>query len=832
MRSPAPALALRMLLRDWRTGELRILAAALVVAVGAITAVGFFTDRIHLALERQATELLGADLVISSDHPLGGGVLDAPAPGLRRAETVEFPSMVISGERTQLATIKAVSRDYPLRGSLSISRAPSAPEAEVREIPRPGTVWLVSRLADQLGAAVGDTVEVGEGTFEVAALLTAEPVSEGGGIFNIAARLLLNQQDLAATGLVQPASRLRYRYLYAGEAQAVREFRAAIAPRLGRGERLETVEDAHPEIRGALDRASRFLGLATLVSVLLSGVAVALATRRFIAHHLDHCAIMRCLGAGQGLILAVYGLQLSLLGIAGALIGCALGYLAQFGLELLLGAMIGIELPPPSMQPLLLGMGAALVTLVGFALPPLLHLKNVPALRVIRREQGGLSGARALSYLAGAGAMAALVWWQAGDRTLSLYVLLGAGLALVVLAGIAAALIALLRQLRHRLSSTWRFGLLSLTQRTGSGVMQIMAFGLGIMVLLLLMVVRGDLLRAWERELPAEAPNRFLINIQPGQVGAVRDAIAQAKVAPPEFYPMVRGRLTGINDLAVTGERYEDDRARRLVEREFNLSWAERPQAGNRIVAGAWWAARDQGEEVVSVERGLAETLGINLGDTLVFRIAGAELRVRVINLREVDWDSFRVNFFVLMPPGVLESHPASYITSLYVPARQYEVLNRLVREFPNVTVIDVSAIMDQVRRIMDRVALAVQYVFLFTLLAGLLVMYAAIHATLDERIRETAVLRTLGAGRQQLLRGLVTEFVGLGLLSGLLGAVAASLIARVLAQNVFNLAYTWDPGLWAIGALAGALGVGFAGVASTRFVLDVPPVQSLRDAL
>lgn len=829
MSARLPALALRLLLRDWRAGELRVLAAALVVAVAAVTAVGFFTDRIRLALERQATELLGADLVVSSDHPLDVAALAARAAGLRRAEAVEFPSMVVAGEQAQLAAIKAVSRDYPLRGSLRISRELFAPDAPAGAIPPPGAVWLESRLAGSLGVAVGDRVEVGDAEFTVDAILTGEPAAGGAGLFNLAPRLLLNQADLAATGLVQPASRVRYRYLFAGEARAVGAFRAAMAGALGRGERLESVEDARPEIRGALERAGRFLGLATLVSVLLAGVAVALSTRRFIVRHLDYCAVMRCLGGSQGFILGVYAVQLALLGVAAAALGCALGYLAQFGLEMLLGTLLGIALPPPSARPALLGAGAALVTLLGFALPPLLHLKNVPALRVIRREQGGLGGARLLTWLAGAAAMAALVWWQAEDRGLSLYILLGTAAALALLAAVAYALIALLRQLRHRVDATWRFGLLSLTQRPATGVMQVTAFGLGIMVLLLLAVVRGDLLRAWEHELPPEAPNRFLINIQPGQVAAVRDFFIAAGLPAPELYPMVRGRLTGIGGRVVTAERYADDRARRLVEREFNLSWAERLPVDNRISTGAWWEPAQRGEAVISVEEGLATTLGIALGDTLVFQIAGAELRVRVVSLREVEWDNFRVNFFVLTPPGVLEPFPATWITSLYVPAGRYEVLNRLVREFPNVTVIDVSAVMEQVRQIMDRVALAVQYVFLFTLGAGLLVMYAAIHASLDERIRENVLLRTLGAGRSQLLFGLATEFAGLGLLSGLLGALAAGGIAQALARNVFQLAYGWDPALWLIGMLGGALGIGLAGVLSTRFVLRTPPMQALR---
>lgn len=826
------ALSLRMLRRDWRAGELRILAAALVVAVASVTAVGFFTDRIRLALERQATELLGGDLVVSSDHPLPDLSVDGPSPTLRRARAVEFPSMVIAGDKSQLGAIKAVSADYPLRGALRIAGELFAPDAPAAAVPAPGKVWMESRLLGQLGVKVGDTVTLGDAHFEIAAVLTSEPARAGGSLFNIAPRLLLNLEDLPGTGLVQPASRVRYRYLFAGEPASVEALRARIEPRLGRGERLQSIEEGRPEIRSALDRARRFLGLAALTSVALAGVAVALSTRRFMMRHLDSCAIMRCLGGRQSVILRLYIYQMLWLGTGAALAGCAGGYLAQFGLEHILAAVAEVALPPPSLQPVVLGVLAALATQVGFGLPALLQLRGVPALRVLRRELGAVPAVGRLVYMGGVSAIVALVFWQAGDAALAGYVLAGMAGTVLALAALAALLISAVRGSRHRFGPIWRFGVLSLTQRAGTGVLQVMAFGLGIMVLLLLTVVRGDLMTEWERSLPPDAPNRFLINIQPDQVAPLREFFRQREIRVPELYPMVRGRLTAIDGQHVSPDRYQDDRARRLAAREFNLSWAARLQDDNRIVAGSWWPPGTRGEPAVSVEEGLAETLDIALGDTLTFRVADQALSVEVTSLRKVEWDSFHVNFFVLAPPGVLESFPASYITALYVPPRQYRMLNALVLEFPNITVIDVAAIMDQVRRIMDRVALAVEYVFLFTLLSGLLVMYAAIYSTLDERIRESALLRTLGADRRRLLRALVVEFALLGLLSGLVAAFAAGLLADQLAARVFQLEYGPDPLLWMSGAVAGAAGIGLAGVLSTRFVLHVPPIRALRQTL
>ncbi len=822
----------RMLLRDWRAGELRVLVAALVVAVAGVTSVAFFTDRIRIALEQQATELLGADVVITSDRALSRAVEELVTDDLQRAHTVEFPSMVISEQDSNLAAIKAVSDDYPLRGSLRISRELFAPDAVAEGIPVTGTVWLESRLLGLLGVAIGDSVMLGDASLRVAAILTSEPVTDGGLLFSVAPRVMLNIRDLDRTGLVQPASRVQYRWLFAGDPLAIEAFRMVAAKRLVNGERIADLRDAQPQVREALERARSFLGLAALVSVLLAGVAVAMSTRRFIARHLDGCAVMRCLGARQGLILRLYALQMLWLGLLAAAVGCAIGWAAQFGLERALGEMVQMSLPPPSARPLMLGLMTALIALLGFALPPLLHLSNVPALRVMRRELGGISGAGLLVYAGGVAAMTLLILWHSGDPRLAFTILFGAAGALGALALVTAGLILLLRRLRPVLGARWRFSLFSLTQRSGTAVIQVMAFGLGITVLLLLLVVRGDILSAWEDGLPPDAPNRFLINIQSEQIAAIGQFFEMRQQRIPEIFPMVRGRLVAIGDRRVAPEDYADDRAQRLVRREFNLSWAERLQEDNRIVAGQWWTGAQHGAPVVSIEKGLADTLGIRLGDRLVFDIGGGEAEVEVTSLREVEWDSFRANFFVLAPPGVFDGYPVQFISSFHVPPGQHGILNELVRAFPNITVIDIAAIMDQVRLIMDRVATAVEYVFLFTLASGLLVMYAAIHATLDERIRETVLLRTLGASRAQLLRGLAVEFTTLGLIAGLVAASAASLLGWLLSTRVFELDYAPNPGLWLIGLLVGAVSVGVAGVLGTRFILNAPPVKALRETL
>ncbi len=823
-------LAIRHLGREWRTGELTVLAAALVIAVASVTSVSFFTSRIHQALEGQANDLLGGDLVFFSDRPVAGARLERAAElGLQHARTVEFPTIVLAGEKNQLVALKAVSSSYPLRGRNRIAGKLFARDAEVSGGPAPGTVWGGSRLLTILGVDVGDRVTVGNAQLEVTAVLTSEPDQSEGVLMNIAPRLLMHIDDLPATGLIQPASRVGYRLLLAGEPGAIEQIRQEWEPELAPGESLNDVQDARPEIRSALARGESFLTLASLVSVLLAGAAVAMATRRFVSRHLDSCAIMRCLGAEQAVISQIHITQMVLLGLLASAAGIALGYLAQWGLMAFLAPLAGIDLPAPGLWPILLGLVTGMVTLLGFAIPPVLQLKNVPTLRVLNRELGGLRSNTLSAYGIGITAFILLVLFQAQDLKLAAAIIGGLLLVLGLLALVAGGLLLLLRPLRKTGGTAWRFGLVNISRRSGHSLIQMVGFGIGLMALLLLAVVRTDLLSEWENRLPADAPNRFLINIQAGQLDGVRQFLRAEQVEPPLLYPMVRARLVEISGRPVSPDDFATDRGKRLVQREFNLSWADQPQAENRVVSGSWWTPEDHGKPIISVEKSLADELGLSLGDTLTFSVAGQRFSAEITSLRKVKWDSFKANFFVIAPPGLLDGYPVNYITGFYLPAAQHEVLNRLVQRFPNITVLDVAAILNQVRAIIERVILAVEYVFFFTLLAGLMVMYAAIHATLDERIREAAILRTLGARRSQLLSSIMLEYAGLGLLSGLVGAITAGAVGMVIAKQIFDLNYIPGPTLWLSGILIGTIGVGLAGTLGTRFVLNQPPLKTLR---
>ncbi|HVK56968.1 MAG TPA: FtsX-like permease family protein [Burkholderiales bacterium] len=821
-------LSLRMLARDLRAGGLRVLLIALLVAVASVATVGFFTDRVREALNNEATSLLGGDLALVSDQSIPQKIIEeATRLNLKTATTVTFPSMVNANLEVVLGEMKAVSDLYPLRGRLRTSMAVEAPDVERANVPSPGRVWVSDKLLVKLNVKVGDAIHIGLKQFVIDAILTKEP-DNAFDYFNVAPRILMNAADLTDTGLLRTGSRARYRLLVAGDDQAITAFQRFAKDNMTRGQRVEGVRDARSEVRAALDRAEQFLGLASLLSVILAAVGVALAARRFMQREMDTCAILRCLGASQATLLRLYITEFLLLGIAAGLLGCVIGFGAQFALVALLSGLVHVQLPMPTMAPAWQAFLVGVLLLGGFALPPLFRLKSVPTLRVLRRELG-VEPTSLTAYVVGFAIIAALLYWKAGDVKIWGMVMAGVSACLIVSALLGWLMINLLGRLRGVSGLTFRYGLASLRRRKVSSIGQIVALGLGIMALLLLTLVRGDLMNAWRNNLPSDAPNRFVVNIQPDQLADVRRFFASHKLHTPDIYPMIRGRLTAINGKAVDLNSFQDERSKRLAEREFNLSFSEKPSSDNLLVAGEWWKSNVQGPGEFSVEEGIAQRLSIRVGDTLTYSIAGIPIAGKVSNLRKVDWDSFKVNFFVIASPGLLDQLPASYITSFYLPRNQESTVNELVRAFPNLTVIDVGVILDQVRSIADQVSRAVEFVFAFTLVAGLIVLYAAIVSSQDERIYEAAVMRTLGARRKQLLLTQLAEFAAIGLLAGVIAAAFASAVGYGVSVRVLNLPYELNVWVPLIGVILGAAGVVGAGLMATRATLNRPPLQTIR---
>ena len=824
--------ALRMTARDWRAGELRLLAAALVVAVAAVTSVGFLVDRIRLGLERDATQLLGADLVLSSDTPIADSVAQAANSQLQIAHTVTFPSMAINAaeaDRSTLSAVKAVSSGYPLRGSVRISESIDQPDKATREIPARGEVWVDGQLLQALGARIGGSLKLGDKTFRIARVISIEP-DRGTQFISFAPRVMLNIDDLAATQLIGNGSRVTYRLLIAGERSAVRSYANALEQQLQRGQRIETLEGGRPEMQRTLERAERFLSLVALLAAMIAAVAVAAAARRFSIRHLDSCAMMRCLGLAQADIFRLFALEFVLIGLAACVAGMALGYVAHYVLLSALGSLIRTTLPQPSLLPGAQGFACGLVLLLGFALPPLAQLRHVPPLRVLRKDIGLPTGKVALGYLVGLVGFFALLLWSSNDLKIGSMTAGGFAGGLIVfalVAWLALKALAPLRGFTGRLGISWRFALAAVQRRPAAAVIQLVSLAVGLMALLLLTVTRTDLVEAWRRAAPPDAPNRFVINIQPDQVDAVGALIDKAGVEA-SLYPMIRGRLIEINGRSVGPESFKADRAQRLVDREFNLSYAADAPSHNRISAGRWFA---DGSEELSIEEGIAETLGIKLGDALTFDIAGQRVVARATSLRKVNWDSMRANFFVIMPPALLKDMPASYITAFHLPASKASLTGDLLQQFPNLTVIDMTAIFRQIQSVIDQVIQAVEFLFVFTLAAGVLVLYAALASSRDERVREAGLLRALGASRRQLSRAQVAEMLCIGGLAGLLAAIGASVVGWVLATYGFEFEYTVSPWVFVAGVLGGSAAALIGGWFGLRGVLQSPPLATLREA-
>jgi putative ABC transport system permease protein len=826
------SLSLKLLRRNIHAIEARVLLVALIIAVTSVTTVAFFADRVESALNRQANELIAADVVVNTNKPTPERFkAEAARLGLAIVNTVSFPSMVsgseAAGQGVLLADLKGVSAGFPLRGKLRISDSMTAPDREADSVPKLGTVWVAPPLLARINVSVGDTIKIGAREFTIAQLITKEP-DNALDYFGLAPRVLMNLDDVASTGLIQIGSRISYGFLIAGETKAAAEFAATFKGKLERGERLETVRDARSEVRVALERSQNFLGLAALLSVILASVAVALAARRYSQRQLDSAAMMRCLGASQADIFALNLGQFVVLGLAACVIGTIAGYGAQAGLAALLSNFFTVALPLPTLVPALQGLAIGMVLLLGFTLPPLLSLRRVPTLRVLRRDVDPFDGAATFAYLLGFITLAALIIWRSGDIKLGSIAVGGFVVALGVAAIAGWVLIQFAASLRGAASGSWRYGIANMKRRSGASLVQIMALGLGIMAMLLLTLVRTDLISRWQGSVSENMPNRFVINIQTDQLAGVRNYFAERKMETPDLYPMIRGRLMAISDQPIKDRKFTDERAKRLVAREFNLSWSDKLQVDNKVVAGKFWQADDTAPQF-SVEDGLAKSLGIKLGDTLTYDVAGSRFTAKVTSLRKVEWDSFKANFFVISNRGVLDQYPASYITSFRLAPGNEDVVNGLVRQYPNVSVIDLSAIMNQVRAITNQVANAVSFVFLFALAAGVVVLYAAIATTQDERVFDAAVMRTLGANRRQMLVLQLAEFLAIGLLAGAIASAGAIGLAAVLSDRVLNVPYEINWGIPLIGVVGGGISIAVAGLLGTRRAVDSPPLATIR---
>jgi putative ABC transport system permease protein len=833
-------LAGRQLARDFRAGELRLLIVAVTLAVAALCAVAFFADRLNHGLARDARQLLGGDAILASDKPASADfAAKAGELGLATATSAVFPSMArasdAQGGATRLVSVKSVSDAYPLRGTLRLRAGPDKPAADVAHAPQPGTVWVDAALLEALALGVGDPLLLGDATLRIAQVIVLEP-DRGAGFVNFAPRVMLSERDLAATGLIQPASRVTYRLAVAspsGNDDVVARFTEWAQARIKadnlRGMRVESFASGRPEMRQTLDRAEKFLNLVALLAALLAAVAVGIAARDFADRHLDDCAMLRVLGQSQRSIALQYLIEFACVGALASIAGVALGFAVHHAFVWLLAGLVEASLPAPTVWPALFGIGVGFTLLMGFGLPPVLQLARVPPLRVIRRDVGALKPASIAVLAAGAAGFVALLLAVSSDLKLGLIAVGGFAGAVALFALLSWIAVGVLRRaVPEARAPRWLvLATRQIAARPAFAVLQVSALSVGLLALVLLVLLRTDLIGSWRAATPPDAPDRFVINIQPEQSDAFRAALAQAGIARYDWYPMIRGRLVAINGKAVTPEAMAEERARRLVDREFNLSHAATLPEHNKLAGGRWVPDEPDG---LSVEEGLAQTLHLSLGDRLRFDIAGQAVEGRITSLRKVDWGSMRVNFFVMFPRASMTDVPVTYIAAFRAPAKA-GFDNALAREFPNITDIDVSASIAQVQRVLDQVIHAVEFLFGFTLAAGLVVLFAAITATREARAREFAVMRAMGASGRLLAQVQRAELLGVGALAGVLASIAAMVVGWSLARWAFEFSWNASPLVPLVGGVAGAALALAAGWWGLREVLRRPVVETLRSA-
>lgn len=837
-------LAFRMTSRDWRAGQLRFLMLALVLAVAALSSVGFFADRMRTSLNRDALQLMGAELVIIADRPVPSAWLaQAEQHRFAQAQTIIFTSMaqVGSGEQSvsTLSMLKAVSSAYPLHGKVKVADREEDAGTAANDVPPPGSVWIDPALLSVLNLQIGGKLRLGDKEFQVVKLIKAEP-DRGAAIGSFLPRIILNLADIPATNLIQFGSRTTYRYLFNApqgvDDPQLETYQTWLKKQIDdgniKGVSVESQKTGKKDMQSTLSRAEQFFGLIGVLTGLLAAVAIALAARRFMQKHIDTYAMLRFLGLRQNQVLSMFFLEFLYIGALASVIGALLGFAAHFVLAQVLANFAATELPAPSVMPALRALVTGMLLLFGFAMPPLLQLRNVPHNRMIRNEQEAPKAGTMLAYLAGLFSFGVLLIWQSGDVKLGLISAGGFVAAFALFGGCAWLLLFALRKLRPALRNpSWRFAITSLQRRPGASILQIVALALGLMALLLLTVERGNLMAAWQKAIPENAPNRFLINIQPEQKDDIYARLKQnngGKDLP--YYSTTRGRLVEINDKLAKGGDYDTEGARRLLDREFNLSTMQDAPADNQIIEGKWHAPDSQINEI-SLEKSLATSLKLKLGDTLKFDIAGQMVEGKVTSIRKLDWNSMRVNFYAILNPRAMKDTPQTWITAFNLQEGKRAFTNAMTRDYPNITVIDTSAMIKQAKDIIEQITLAVEFLFSFTLAAGILVLYAALLGSQDERSRESGLLRALGATRQQLSRAQAIEFLLIGSVAGLLAASGAAAIGWALANYIFEFDWALNWVVFAIGALSGAACAMLGGWFGLRAVLNRPPLATLREA-
>lgn len=820
-------LALRLLFRDGRSGELTILVLALIIAVTSSTAISLFADRLHRTMSTQAAEFLAADLVITTPALISKGWLtEATTFKLEQARTAEFSTVLIENDELLLAGVKAVSSKYPLRGYLKTIQTDYDDETVKHQGPQSGEVWVDKRVLSALKLKIGDDLVVGEKKLVISHLITYEP-DKRGDLYSFSPRVMMNDSDLEATQVLKPGSHVHYFFQFSGSEEALKQFNQWVKPQLNSSQRLMDIYEDRPELGSALSRAKQYLGLSSIVVILIAGVAIAMSTRRYSERHFNATAILRCLGSTQSEILRLYLCQFLALGILASATGTLFGWFAQETLFHLLRNLLPAKVAYPSVIAVILGFFTGIAILLGFALPPLLRLKKVSPLRVLRRDLEPLPISAWLVYSLALSLIAFLIWGYTQDFKMTATIIAG-GFISIVISGLAIyGLLIQMRKLLPHMGFSWRFGLQGILRTPKASVSQILAFSITFLAMILSFTVRGDLLDDWRKQLPNNAPNYFVLNVFPEQVLTFKQQLQQHEITGIEFHPVIRGRLVRINDIAVQQIVSKDSQGERATHRDLSLTWAERFPEDNKTIAGKW-NPTDKG--LVSIEQKLAKSLKVGLGDKLTFTIGSQQMHATVSHIRSVRWDTMKPNFYMIFSPETLAGYPATYITSFYLAEENNKLLNTLAKKYPAITILEVDLILKQFKLILTQLTEAINYLLYFALLAGFTVLFAAVYSTLDNRIYEGTLMRTLGASRRLLRKAHLIEFSLLGLISGYIAVVMSELLIYLLYTFVLHLDYQINWQLWIVIPLISTVCITIAGYWGVRDVVNKSPMLVLRE--
>lgn len=859
--------------RELKSGELTLLILCLIVAISASTSVGFFADRIQGAVNRQSNELLAGDLKLSSSQKIPVRYAElAKKQGLNIASYESMQGVVSIADKFTLVEIKAVSQAYPLRGQLKTKTTPQAMGVPELHIPNIGDIWVDTRLFNEMNLTLGQMLTLGEKTFTLKKILDFEP-DRGGDIFNLSPRVMINTEDIAATKLIMPGSRVRYILLLSGENTALQNFQTAFKKNGNHNNtedqpeiRLQTIEDTQPALKNALIRAEHFMNLAALISLALASCGIGLSAHQFAKKRYETVAILRALGTSKNTILTLFISTLILLSLTASIMGVIIGYIFQMGLvNLLAGLIAQTELPAPSLMPMFVGTLIGLITTLGFAVPPVLALSHTSPMRVLRSDLPTTNISTLARYVYAYAILCVLFLWRAGELKLGLIAITSLTVSFGLFYGFGYLLLTILG---HFSLGTWaRLGQKNILHRRETSLLQLTVIGFSLMILLLLTLVRQDLIVAWDKSLPTDTPNQFIINIPTTDVTQVKDWIIKNRQLPTEatrlnatdpennanhmtFYPIIRGRITAVNGNAFSSDLYQDENAKRFAKREYNLSWTDQLPKGNTLVNGNFpprvieqLGTQSQDSQnlgntslnlsqkiiEISIEDRLAAILNFKIDDHITFSINGEKIETRISSMRSIDWGTINANFFILFPNNVLNDMPKTWMSAFYWPKAQQAQLSALIKSHPAVTLIDVGSITDRIKILIERVSLTITAILGFTLVAGILVLFTAIQTTQADRIREIALCKTFGAKRMVLRNALISEFAILGGLSGILTGIFAYLISLILIKFIFDLPSYPSPLTLLLGVIAGILIVLSSGYIGCRRFLNRSPMNILR---